>query len=104
MSLTPARTTELMPLGLVNVTDPAAPGLEPGSQSYNIGMIASNVDQYLFWDTLHPTAAAHALLGQQVLVIVPEPASFIQLGFGGLLLISGRRMAAWCGEFLEKRS
>ena len=77
--------------GLANVIDPAAPGLEPGDQSYNTGLIAPNVNQYLFWDTLHPTAAAHALLGQQALAIVPEPAGLVLLGFGGLWLISGRR-------------
>ena len=77
--------------GLANVIDPAAPGLSPGDQSYNTGLIAPNVNQYLFWDTLHPTAAAHALLGQQALAIVPEPASLLLLGFGGLWLIPGRR-------------
>jgi phospholipase/lecithinase/hemolysin len=51
--------------GLTNVTAPAAPGLEPGDSSYNTSLIAPNVNEYLFWDDLHPTARVHAILGQR---------------------------------------
>jgi phospholipase/lecithinase/hemolysin len=51
--------------GLVNATDPAAPGLEPGDSSYNTNLIVPNPNEYLFWDNLHPTAAVHSILAQQ---------------------------------------
>lgn len=49
--------------GLTNVTDPAAPGLIPGAFFYNKNRIVAHPDQYLFWDTVHPTAAVHRILG-----------------------------------------
>jgi phospholipase/lecithinase/hemolysin len=53
--------------GLVNVTAPAAPGLEPGAWFYDTGQIVDEPDTYLFWDDLHPTKAAHALLAERAL-------------------------------------
>jgi phospholipase/lecithinase/hemolysin len=49
--------------GLTNVTDPAAPGLDPGAVFYRESRIVANPEQYLFWDTIHPTAAVHSILG-----------------------------------------
>jgi len=49
--------------GLTNVTDPAAPGLDPGALFYNRNRIVAQPNQYLFWDTIHPTAAVHQILG-----------------------------------------
>ncbi len=48
--------------GLTNVTDPAAPGLTPGKLFY-FGQIAAHPEQYLFWDTIHPTTRVHSILG-----------------------------------------
>jgi len=76
--------------GFTNVTDPAAPGLDPGAQTYNTSQIAANVDGYIFWDTLHPTRATHALLGQRALQTVPEPGSLTLLLMGSLWLLSYR--------------
>ncbi len=50
--------------GLTNVTNSAAPGLEPGDSSYNTSQIVANPNQYLFWDDLHPTQTVHAELAQ----------------------------------------
>jgi thermolabile hemolysin len=50
--------------GLANVTDPAAPGLDPGAFFYNENRIVARPEQYLFWDTIHPTAAVHRILGE----------------------------------------
>ena len=70
--------------GLSNVTEPAlsAPaGADP--------------DEYLFWDEVHPTAAAHALIGNMAadLVLVPEPGSLALLAAGsvGLIALAWRR-------------
>lgn len=49
--------------GLTNVTNPAAPGLDPGDLFYNRKRIVAHPEQYLFWDTIHPTATIHAILG-----------------------------------------
>lgn len=79
--------------GLTNVTAPAAPGLEPGDQTYDTALLAPNPDQYLFWDDLHPTRAGHALLGRAALAAVPEPASLAVVALAGLGLLRRRRAA-----------
>jgi phospholipase/lecithinase/hemolysin len=51
------------------VANPAAFGLtnvqsaciQPGAAPFQ----CQNVDEYLFWDSIHPTAAAHAIIAQQ---------------------------------------
>jgi phospholipase/lecithinase/hemolysin len=59
--------------GLTNVTTPAAPGLEPGTSSYDRSRIATNANQYLFWDDLHPTTTVQAELAQYALVQLMLP-------------------------------
>ena len=67
--------------GLVNVTDPAAPGLTPGSQNYDITRIVADPDEYLFWDDLHPTRAAHMLMADYAAQAVTEPAGLAAVVF-----------------------
>jgi thermolabile hemolysin len=62
--------------GLTNVSSPAAPGLQPGATSYDTTQIATNVNQYLFWDDLHPTKNVHAIVGQRVLDLFRLPGDF----------------------------
>ena len=62
--------------GLTNVTNSAAPGLQPGATSYNTSLIVSNPNQYMFWDDLHPTAAVHAILAQRALDLFRLPGDF----------------------------
>jgi hypothetical protein len=62
--------------GLTNVTNSAAPGLQPGATSYNTSQIVANPNQYLFWDDLHPTAAVHAILAQRALDLFRLPGDF----------------------------
>ena len=66
--------------GLTNVTDAAAPGLEPGASSYNTNKIAPNANEYLFWDDLHPTATVHAVLAQRALSLFKVPGDYNQNG------------------------
>jgi phospholipase/lecithinase/hemolysin len=56
--------------GLANVTDAAAPGLEPGDSSYNTSQIVPNPNQYLFWDEVHPTATVHAVLAERARMLL----------------------------------
>jgi thermolabile hemolysin len=62
--------------GLTNVSNSAAPGLEPGDSSYNTSQIVPNPDQYLFWDDLHPTQTVHAELAQFALEQLMLPGEF----------------------------
>jgi len=62
--------------GLTNVTDSAAPGLDPGDTSYDASLIVPNPNQYLFWDNLHPTAAVHAILARRALDLFRLPGDF----------------------------
>lgn len=48
-----------------------------------------NVDEFMFFDDLHPTARVHQILGQQVAQAVPEPATMAGLGL--LALVAARR-------------
>jgi outer membrane lipase/esterase len=79
--------------GLTNVTDPAAPGLTIGDTTYDTSLEVPNPNQYLFWDSFHPTAKGNVLLGQAALALVPEPATLTLLAFcaGGVLLKRRRR-------------
>ena len=58
--------------GFLNVTEPA---YDEGS-----GQIVPNPEEYLFWDDIHPTTAAHTLLGQWVASRLFCPAD---IGFDG---------------------
>lgn len=63
-------------LGFANVTEPAAPGLEATSLSYDSSQIVPNPDEYLFWDAVHPTRVAHSLLADAALGAVSSPGDF----------------------------
>jgi phospholipase/lecithinase/hemolysin len=90
-------------VGLTNVTDSAAPGLEPGDQSYDTSLLVGNSDGYLFWDDLHPTRAGHLLLGEAALAAVPEPSSLVVVLLVGVGFL-GRRGGSDAGERAKPRS
>ena len=76
--------------GFTNVTDPCLS--EMG--------VCANPDEFLLWDTVHPTAAGHAFVAaaalglvQTVPVPVPTPSTLVILGLGiaGLLRLKSKR-------------
>lgn len=97
--------------GLGNVTDACL----SGATNFAGGTPCANPDAYLFWDDIHPSAAAHAAVGRQALALlgeapggtggsgstgtpgaaaVPEPGSFALLGVGVAALTWTRRRRA----------
>ncbi|MFZ5833614.1 MAG: SGNH/GDSL hydrolase family protein [Planctomycetota bacterium] len=91
--------------GLTNVEDPAlAVNLDPESLLFGFPLyplsVVSNPDEYLYWDSLHPTAAAHEMLADWAYAqIVPEPAAMALLAVwcaigAAAISLSSRRGAA----------
>jgi len=44
------------------------------------GTVCSNPDQYLFWDDIHPTAAAHGLIGEFAYAVLSSPQAVVPQG------------------------
>lgn len=53
------------------------------------GVVCGTPESYLFWDSVHPTAATHAVVGHAFATAVPEPATVTLLG----LAIAGSYVA-----------
>lgn len=70
--------------GFINVTDPCV-----GSQA----ALASDCAGYLFFDGVHPTTAAHALLAGEFAAAVPEPGTcaLLAVALAALVLTPRRR-------------
>ena len=81
--------------GFSNVDSSCLLDFEPG---FIFNGICDNPDEFLFWDDIHPTSAAHKLLAQLALDSleqqerVPEPANIWGLSLFALLSLSGIRM------------
>lgn len=74
--------------GFTNVTAPCYIGPLTGG-----GSVCADPDTYLYWDTLHPTAAAHAVIASVAEALVPEPGTMGVLAGGlvGIAFIRRRR-------------
>jgi thermolabile hemolysin len=80
--------------GLTNVTSPAAPGLSPGTLFYNRNKIATNANQYLFWDDLHPTTTVHSIFAQQALALLTLPGDYNHDG-----IVDAADYSVWRDEY-----
>jgi phospholipase/lecithinase/hemolysin len=67
--------------GFSNVMDPCFDGVT----------VCANPDQYFFWDSVHPTARAHQLLGGTFQQAVPEPGMLGLLGLAAAAALRRRR-------------
>lgn len=83
--------------GLSNITDPCTTGLNLGLGGLTTSFLgscnATNINEYAFIDSIHPTATVHNILGNELLAVVPLPAAVWLFGSGllGLIGISKRR-------------
>ena len=84
--------------GFTNVTEPC---LNPQT-----GRVCPNPDRYLFWDGIHPTAAAHQRISAAALSLLspgessPQPQGQLPqpIVFVGILLVSGLGVAALAAQ------
>jgi phospholipase/lecithinase/hemolysin len=84
--------------GFSNVTAPCVTGPIPAlyttPAAATVACTPAQAAVSLFWDPIHPTAAAHALIAQAALQAVPAPAAAGLLGIGLLGLVALRRRGA----------
>jgi outer membrane lipase/esterase len=73
--------------GLTNVSDPCFTGVT----------VCGDPSQYLYWDSLHPSASGHQILGQALTVAVaaaPEPPIGALMVLAGMGALAARRIGS----------
>jgi outer membrane lipase/esterase len=56
-----------------------------------VGSVCADPDTYLFWDGIHPTTRAHAILGAEMTAaLVPAPAPLVLVALGAVAIRLGR--------------
>src|SRR6202453_1623777 len=65
----------------------------PTSTASNTGCDTGNIDSFVYWNDIHPTAPVQALWAQGLRAAVPEPSTWAMLliGFSGLAFAEYRR-------------
>jgi phospholipase/lecithinase/hemolysin len=79
------------------IANPAAFGLSNVTDACGAPSNACNPATALFWDGIHPTAAAHAVIAGQLAAAVPEPAEYA-------LIVSGLALVGWRARRLRASS
>jgi phospholipase/lecithinase/hemolysin len=74
-------TNNKQEFGLTNVTDAC---LNITAQT-----ICSNPNQYLFWDSIHPTTYAHSLIAQEIEKEIPESSTTLSLLAVATFILTG---------------
>lgn len=72
--------------GFSNATQPCITGILTGSPT-----ICADPSSFVFWDSVHPTTAAHQVLGAAFARSVPEPATLSLLLVAGAVGLRARR-------------
>lgn len=83
MSFLQSAVQTLAPMGF-NVTD----------SCFSSGTVCADPDHYIFWDGVHPTAAAHSLLGEAFAAAVPEASTNVMIGLGLVFTLAVARRKA----------
>lgn len=99
-ALTSAEIVQFDTFGEFNriLADPGAYGFEVTDKAC-VDNLASglcnpgNWDKWVFWDSVHPTTSAHAVLGREFAAAVPEPGTIFLLAIGLFgIAVSRKRM------------